>query len=582
VTELDPTGDPDATRPAPDSPAADPDDAYSQVITAPSRVVRVPPQAGPPAAENLFGSAHRAQPTAVPGPRRGPAGPAWAYGDPVPGAPAPQGFPGAPTPSSSPAGPATHGFPAGPVPPAHDFPAGLGPTAFAPQPGAPGHPWPGYGAPAFGPGTAPTLAAPTWAAGPVPPGGAPPPPGPSPVPPAGRRRWTTILVALVAVVVLVTGGVAVYLTLRGGGGATPAQATRLLADDLESADYASAITRLHPDEVRLGTDLGGMFRDELVRLEILRPDAPRDAGLSGVTFADLRFDDAAVEQVRPGVAIAKLVGGTVTVQRDVGTLPLTDSYKRLAYPNGVPAAAAPEVVDIAEVVADQGRAVRVATVQVDGDWYVSLAYTLADNALVQEGRTWPQSSIGARGAATAQDALRDTVTALFAQDARRLVELAPPHELAVVHDLGPLLVDSAGTPQPTGTRLVDLTTTETAVDGGTALTIDRLVATDAQDGELTIVRDGDCLAVDAAGSPGRVCAADLARDGVASMPGLTDPAVTDVVTRAARAALALRVVVVEDGGQYYVSPVRTVAGVGVDVLHTLAPADLARLAAAGE
>jgi hypothetical protein len=302
--------------------------------------------------------------------------------------------------------------------------------------------------------------------------------------------------------------------------------------------------------------------------------------LSDVTFADLRFDEAAVEQVRPGVAIAKLVGGTVTVKRDVDTLPLTDSYKRLAYPNGVPAAAEPEVVDIAQVVADRGRPVRVATVQVDGDWYVSLAYTLADNALVQEGRTWPQSSIAPRGAATAQDALRDTVTALFAQDARRLVELAPPHELAVVHDLGPLLVDSAGTPQPTGTRLVDLATTGTAVDGGTALTIDRLVAADAQGGRFTVVRDGDCLAVDAAGSPGRVCAADLARQGVASMPGLTDPAVSDVVIRAARAALALRVVVVEDGGQYYVSPVRTLAGVGVDVLRTLAPADLARLAAA--
>jgi hypothetical protein len=178
--------------------------------------------------------------------------------------------------------------------------------------------------------------------------------------------------------------------------------------------------------------------------------------------------------------------------------------------------------------------------------------------------------------------LRETVTALFDQDARRLVELAPPHELAVVHDLGPLLVDSAGTPRPTGTRLVDLATTETAVDGGTALTIDRLVATDGQGGQFTVVRDGDCLAVTAAGSPGRVCADDLARQGVATMPGVTDPAVSDVVTRAARAALALRVVVVDDGGQYYVSPVRTLAGVGVDVLHTLQPADLARLAAAAE
>jgi hypothetical protein len=31
-------------------------------------------------------------------------------------------------------------------------------------------------------------------------------------------------------------------------------------------------------------------------------------------------------------------------------------------------------------------------------------------------------------------------------------------------------------------------------------------------------------------------------------------------------------VVVEDDGQYYVSPVRTVAGLGIDVLRTLQPA----------
>jgi hypothetical protein len=56
--------------------------------------------------------------------------------------------------------------------------------------------------------------------------------------------------------------------------------------------------------------------------------------------------------------------------------------------------------------------------------------------------------------------------------------------------------------------------------------------------------------------------------------------VRDVVLRASRAVLGLRVVVVEDGGQYYVSPVRTVAGMAVDVLGAMQPADLARLAQA--
>jgi hypothetical protein len=221
-------------------------------------------------------------------------------------------------------------------------------------------------------------------------------------------------------------------------------------------------------------------------------------------------------------------------------------------------------------------------VQVDGDWYVSLTYTIADNALVDAGEAWPQGTIAPRGAATAQDALRDTVSALFAQDARRLVELAPPAELSVVHDLGPLLVEKAGTSGSSGARLVDLATSETAVDGGTALTVDRLVVADDRGNRFTAVRDGDCLAVTApGGGPSRVCADELARQGIGTMPGATDPALRDVMVKVARAALGLRVVLVEDDGQYYVSPVRTLAGLGIDVLRTLEPADLARLAEAG-
>ena len=415
-------------------------------------------------------------------------------------------------------------------------------------------------------------------------GGPPPPPGWGPAPARGRRGGT-VVVALVAVLVLLVGGIgAWWFLLRGRGADSPVEATRLLAEDLQEGGLAAGVTRLHPDEVALAGDLSGLFHEELVRLEVLRPDAGRDALLTGTTFQDLRFDDAAVEQVRPDVAIAKLVAGTVTVTRDVGALPLTDSYKRLAYPDGVPPAEAPQVIDIAKVVADQGRPVRIATVQVDGDWYPSLTYTLADLALTEEGEAWPQGTVAARGAGTAQDAVREAVTALFARDARRLVEMAPPHELAVVHDVGPLLVERAGAPQP-GVRLVDLVTTPTETAGGTALTIERLVVAEDGGEQVTVTRSGDCLSVmtngtyASPGSPTRFCAQDLA-DEDGGVLGDRDPALRDLTVRAAGAVLALRVVVVEDGGQYYVSPIRTAAGVGIDVLRALQPADLARIAEA--
>jgi hypothetical protein len=568
VTELDQTGDPDDARPSASSGGG--------------------ATAGPEGRTQVIGDADRTRPVgagtrpAVPVPAQ--AGPSWAeHGQartrPVrPGHGAPTGFPPAEVsgaslfsaPPTTTAAGGGYGPPAGYGAPAH--PAAHTATHTATY-GAPGHPT-AHGAPSG------------WPTGP-----GYPPPGvdlgaPGAAPPSGRPRGLAALVALVAIVGLVAGGVVAYLSLRGGGGDTPAEATRLLAGDLQSSEWGRALTRLHPAEVALGSDLGGVLRDELVRLEVVRADADPATLLAGATFTDLRFDDTAVDQVRPNVAIAKLIGGTITLDRDVDALPLTDSYRRLAYPNGVPPARSPEVVDIARVVADQGRPVRVATVEVDGAWYVSLTYSLADLALVQEGEAWPQGSVAARGAATPQDALRESVSALFAQDARRLVELAPPGELAVVHDVGPLLVENAGTPQPT-VRLVELASTASDVPGGTALAVDRLVAEDDGGARVTVVRDGDCLSVTetrsyGGGAPARLCADDLANQGVGSLPGSTDPAVRDVVERVARAALALRVVVVEDEGQYYVSPTRTMAGLGIDVLRTLQPADLARLAEAAE
>jgi hypothetical protein len=394
----------------------------------------------------------------------------------------------------------------------------------------------------------------------------------------------TVLVALVAVVALVAGGTIAYFSLRGGGGDTPAEATRLLADDLQGGDWGKAVTRLHPDEVALGGDLGTMLHDELVRLEVLRSDVDTEAMFTGTTFANLQFDDAAVEQVRPDVAIAKLVGGTITVDRDANSELLTDSFKRLAYPGGVPPNRGPKVIDIAQVVAEQGGPLRVATVQVDGDWYVSLTYSLADAALKQSRESWPQGTVAARGSATPQDAARDAMSALFAQDARRLVELSPPHELAVLHDVGPLLVERAGAPRPTG-RLVDIATTPSDVPGGTALTIDRIVAEDTNGSQVTVVRDGDCLSITQSrslGGPTRFCADDIARQSAGSVSRMTDPALRDIAVRALRAVIGLKIVVVQDGGQYYVSPARSLVGLGIDVLHTLQPADLARLADAAD
>ena len=54
---------------------------------------------------------------------------------------------------------------------------------------------------------------------------------------------------------------------------------------------------------------------------------------------------------------------------------------------------------------------------------------------------WLTTSIAPRGAATPNDALRETVNAFLDGNVQRLVELAPPGELSVLHDVGPVLGD---------------------------------------------------------------------------------------------------------------------------------------------
>src|SRR5699024_6243303 len=52
----------------------------------------------------------------------------------------------------------------------------------------------------------------------------------------------------------------------------------------------------------------------------------------------------------------------------------------------------------AEELQRTGTPIRVATVNVDGDWYPSMMYTIADYALRDAGKSWPDESIPARGA----------------------------------------------------------------------------------------------------------------------------------------------------------------------------------------
>ncbi|GAA4537822.1 flagellar basal body protein FliL [Pseudonocardia xishanensis] len=401
-------------------------------------------------------------------------------------------------------------------------------------------------------------------------------------PPKRRRRWPLIAAVVAIVAVLAGGGYTAWALLGNSGGASsPTEVVTALAGDLEGKDYLRAASRIAPNETVLLTDLGDVMTKELVRLQILKPDAAANQSLDTVTFSGLRFDEAGAETVRPNVTITKLVAGTITTTGDTANLPFTDSFKQKVFPNGQPPAGAPETIDIAEVVRDEGGPIRIATVQVDGEWYVSGLYTAADYALKSENEPWPTTSVPANGAASAQDALKDMVTAALDSDVQRVIELTDPEEAAALHDAGPALVQAAAGAQPSGAKLVDLQTTETDVRGHTGLSL-ASVTVQTPDGVLIDVkRQGDCLLMSSpqGGGEQRLCTADLAQAGLSEVGN--SPALAEFAPRLVTAMLDVKVVASEVDGKWYVSPGQTVVQLYADLLGAMQPGDLDALIAAG-
>ncbi|WP_181780589.1 flagellar basal body protein FliL, partial [Pseudonocardia pini] len=403
-------------------------------------------------------------------------------------------------------------------------------------------------------------------------------------PPKRRRRWP-LIAAIVAIVAVLAGGGATAWALLGnsGGASSPTEVVTSLAADLEGKDYLRAASRIAPNETTLLTDMGEVMTKELQRLEILKPDAAADQSLDTVTFTGLQFDEAAAEAVRPNVTITKLVAGTITTNGDAASLPFTDSFKQKVFPNGQPPAGTPETIDIAQVVREEGEPIRIATVQVDGDWYVSGFYTAADYALKEANEPWPTTSVPAVGAASAQDAVKEMVTAALDSDVQRVIELTDPQEVAALHDAGPALVQAAAGAQPSGAKLIDLQTTPTDVRGHTGLSL-ASVTVETPDGvRIEVKREGDCILMGVPGQPGagsqRLCTADLASAGLSQVGN--SPALEEFAPRLVTAMLDVKVLTTEVDGSWYVSPGQTVVQLYADILGAMQPGDLDALIAAG-
>ncbi|GLZ36801.1 flagellar basal body protein FliL [Actinokineospora sp. NBRC 105648] len=406
-----------------------------------------------------------------------------------------------------------------------------------------------------------------------------------PVPPEqqpSKKRKGLVIGSVVAVLAVAAGaGVTVWALNRGSapaGAENPTAAATSLVNAIGQGDVAGLLTGLAPAERDLMTTLNTQTTTELQRLKVYKSgiDANKVEGFELKT-ENLAFDESAAEKVNDHLTITKLVGGKVTLSSDASKLPFTKEFMDAAFPRGMgESKAETKTIDVADFIKDEnkGKPIRIATVKVDSEWYPSLFYTIADYALADAKQEWPRQSIAAKGASSPGDAVRGLADAALDADLSRVIELLPPDEMAVLHDVGPVLVDQLGRQKPSGAKILSLKTETQDVEGGTKVLLKEVeVEADGQRGKIT--KDGECYAAESEGETKKFCADDLASEfGGKRMSSGAKQALTNLV----KGMMAnTGVVTTKVDGKWYVSPIRSVTELEITALQSLQPDDIIAL-----
>jgi hypothetical protein len=382
---------------------------------------------------------------------------------------------------------------------------------------------------------------------------------PAPAPRAGQ-----LLALWVGVLALLAGGVfgAVYLSGQDEG--TPEEAVRRMFDAVAKTDVLGVLETLAPSErAALRENLPAMAV-ELKRLGI----AAEDFSLNKIKGVDLKFSGLQLSSrtVGEGVTAVSIDGGTFTYRVAPRDLPLGSFVKDII---GKDLPTEPQTGSD-DAKSSQPTDNTVVTVKEGGRWYVSLYYSAAEAARSGSGKPAPNFGHGlsARGEDSPEHAVDALLRAGAALDVQRLIELLPPDEGRVLRDYAPLFLDdtkraaadSGFKGAVTGLQLSSVRNGSHAVVTPKAFKLD--FAASGTRGSVAF--DGRCITMagpDLAPGAGRICPEDA--KGPQALTGLMS-----------RLPTQGSIVAVEQGGQWYVSPTRTVLESVVGVLRALQRSDL--------
>lgn len=417
--------------------------------------------------------------------------------------------------------------------------------------------------------------------------GSPPPPEVAPVDvtfgvgaaPPGHPGGTVSnarhrILGVVGAVAVLGAGAAVSVSLAAGGtssASAPSDAVTNLLSAAQHSDVLGMLDSLEPaerDALKSGvTSLVG----QLQRLDVLSSST----NLSNVSGLFVQFHNVTTrtDMLRPDVAAVFITGGTATAQVDPVQLPLGGFSRSVA---GGALGPTHQLSTTSGISSGQSPIV---TVKVGDNWYVSLGYTIAENARRAAGAPMPSPSqaVPAVGAPSPEDAVRGFLDSAAAFDLTGMIKATPPEELAALHEYAPLFLSGAQSVLDRAKAHVSVTINSLGLgtvaqsDGSQLVQVKQLDFSVVVNRHLSVEVAGGCAHVTDSADP--MIDQTVCPDQSSSVAGLP-PEIKQLLQHVRDAHPAEGLVAVQEGGQWYVDPVRTVFTDVDDLLATLGPGDL--------
>lgn len=221
--------------------------------------------------------------------------------------------------------------------------------------------------------------------------------------------------------------------------------------------------------------------------------------------------------------------------------------------------------EVSEEYAD-GAHIDVVAIERDGEWYISVGYTMLELIRSQGGMNsavLPDFGAALRaidqqqGAATAEDAVRELFMSLETLDVNKMVGLTDPVALPYLHDYLPMIdaeISPAEQRDAAATfnlRVDELVLGASEWEGRTIVTVDRIAGGIAEGGQFTFDFDTWCGQAEAQGDEIEGCASEAIQSGLNEL-GDRETRPADLLPE------NLGFVVEERNGSWFVHPIATI------------------------